>query len=413
MYGLPAGETWQATCNERFQAVGYNLMITIVLLDSDNDARMTLAAAMATFQPEWTIHAVGTGTQALQLVRQEAVDVVITETHLSDTTGFEFLGQVLLADDNVIRLTHSADLDAEIILESARANHRFIAKPAVTRQLVTSIESSLKLRSLLTCESLLASVGNITSIPALPAIYEEMMSELASRNSTMGKLSDIVEGDAGLTVTVLKIVNSAFYGISRRVESVAQAVTLLGVHLIKNITLTAKVFSRFEGSEISVKRLTELNNEAIKVGALSNQFARYAKLSKGIVDHCQIAGMLCNIGTLIAISKIEDTTETTPVPNSILGAYVLRQWMMPDAIVEAIALQYEPQPQCVDTISPRAILHTIRYLQEHYTDTAQQEQRLLCNEYLCHHVSESVAADWLDAYEAMGQLNATGSRRVA
>jgi len=388
-------------------------MATIVLLDSDNDARIALAAAMATIQPDWTVHAVGTGTQALQLVRQETVDVVITETRLSDTTGFEFLSQVSLADDSVIRLTHSADIEAEIILESARANHRFIAKPAETRQLISSIESSLKLRSLLTRQTLLESVGNITSIPALPTIYEEMMVELASRNSSMGKLSHIVEGDAGLTVTVLKIVNSAFYGMSRRVESVAQAVTLLGVHLIKNITLTAKVFSRFEGSEVSVKRLTELNDEAIKMGALSNQFARYAKLSKGIVDHCQIAGMLGNIGTLIALTRVEDTADTAPVPNSILGAYVLRQWMMPDAIVEAVALQYEPQPQCVDSVSPRTILHSIRYLKEHYTDIKQREQRLQCCDYLCNYVNEELATDWLDAFEAMGQLTTAKSQHAA
>ncbi len=388
-------------------------MTTIVLLDSDTSALDVLAPAMAALRPEWVVHPVTTGQQALQLIRDESVDVVITETRLSDTSGFELLDQTRSTDETVIRFTLSDDLEAEVVLESARANHRFIAKPVETDHLIASIEGSMKLRTLLLDEPLQAQMREVTSIPALPAIYDEMMQELAAPHSSLVKVGEIVESDTGLTITVLKIVNSAFYGLNRRVESVAQAVTLLGVHLIKNITLTAKVFSKFEGSALSLRRLTELNDEAIRMGALSNQFARYAKLSKGIVDHCQIAGMLCNVGELIATTKTEDSAEQSPVSKNVLGAYLLRSWMMPDAVVEAVALQRESPPQHAQSISPLVVLHSIRYLQEHHTDTTDAEQRQHCLEYLSHYIPEYIADIWLDAFQALEQLTSAESQKAA
>lgn len=389
-------------------------MTTIVLLDSDNDALGALVSAMLELKKDWVVHGINTGEQALKLASQENIDVIITETKLGDTTGYDLLHEVQKAHENIIRFTLTADFESEIILESARVNHRFIAKPVTPAQLIANIEGSLELRDLLAQKPLLVMANNIKSIPALPAVYNEMMQELASSHSSLLRVGDIIESDTGLTITVLKIVNSAFYGLNQRVESVGQAVALLGVHLIKNITLTAKVFSKFEGSQISLKRLTELNEQAMMTGALANQFARYAKLSKGIVNHCHLTGMLCNVGELIATTKLEgDDAEHMQITSSLIGAYVLRSWTMPDAIIEAIALQHEPPSTHTNSISPLVILQSIRYLQRQYTDAMDTEQRQLCLEHLTIFVPSVMAEAWLDAFQALSQLKESDAQQAA
>ncbi len=389
-------------------------MTTIVLLDSDSNALDALVSAVLELKEDWVVHGINTGAQALKLASQEDIDIIITETNLCDTTGFELLNNVRVAHENIIRFTLTADLESEIVLESARVNHRFIAKPVTLVQLIANIEGSLELRDSLTQKPLLAMTDNIKSIPVLPVVYNEMMRELASAHSSLLRVGEIIESDTGLTITVLKIVNSAFYGLNQRVESVGQAVALLGVHLIKNITLTAKVFSKFEGSQISLKRLTELNEQAIATGALANQFARHAKLSKGIVDHCQLTGMLCNVGELIATTKLDsDDAEHTQISSSLLGAYILRSWTMPDAIIEAIALQHEPSSTHISAISPTVILQSIRYLQRQHTDVTDTEQRQQCLEHLLSFTNSDMAEAWLNDFQALSQLTESASQQAA
>lgn len=388
-------------------------MTTILFVDGDSGALDALVRSVAKTRPEWVLHKATKGKQALELIDSQSVDVVVSETHLSDMSGFDLLARIRSGHPNTIRLTHSADHDAEVVLESARANHRFIPKPVSCAVLTTAIECSLRLKNVLLDEQLAAFVSDIESIPALPAIYNEMIAELASSRGSLLTVGSIVEKDTGLTVTVLRIVNSTFYGLSQRVESVAQGVTLLGVHLIKNIALTAKVFSQFKGNQLSMRRLTQLNDQAVKMGALSNQFGRYAKVSRSTVDHSQMAGMMANIGELVVAIKPGKPAEPSDLSSELIGAYLLRLWLLPDAIVEAVALQHESPPRFVESITPLVILHAIRYLQCNFTDVTDEQQRLACQKYFESFVPASVVELWLNAYQDLEQLTSSQSQRAA
>ena len=388
-------------------------MTSILFVDSDIGALEELQQSVLDRRSDWVVDTASSARQALELAVSRAYDVIVCETRLDDMSGFDLLGTIRANYPATIRLTLSGDHDAEVVMESARANHRFITKPVNYPVLLTAIECSLRLKNVLQDEKLANFVRDIDSVPALPAVYNEMMTELASPHGSLLTVGSIVEKDTGLTVTVLKIVNSTFYGLSQRVESVAQGVTLLGVHLIKNIALTAKVFSQFEGCQLSTRRLTQLNDQATKLGALSNQFARYAKVSRSSVDHSQMSGMLANVGELIAAVKPGATDTDEELNKELLGAYLLRLWLLPDAIVEAIALQHESPPRFADSITPLIILHSIRYLYANFLDVTNDEQRQACQDYLESFVPENVVQLWLTAYEDLEQLASSNQQRAA
>lgn len=391
-------------------------MTKILLVDSNTSVCLELAHILAKARPHWTISTASSGQQALDVLFDESinvpVDVIVVESQLVDMSGFQLLDQARKAPRAPVRFTLTADAGAEAVLGNLRINQRFLMKPLEVELLATSIERSLILNECMNREPLKRFMRSVTSIPAMPAIYDDMMQELASPHSSLLKVGDIVETDTGLTLSVLKVVNSAFYGINRRVESVAQAVTLLGVHMIKNITLTTKVFSRFSGSKLNASRLAELNNEAIRIGALSNQFARYAKVPRSTLDHCQIAGMMANVGQLIAATREDASPDSLP-PVELIGASVLRGWYMPDAVVEAVALQYDPPKQTADVVTPLSVLHGIRYLQANFTNTADKQQREACAQYLHGFVKPDVAGAWLDAFSAIEHLTAAQSSNAA
>lgn len=380
-------------------------MTKIVLVDSDASALSKTAQAVKALRGDWQITQASDGKSAQAYLQDNTTDCLITEAQLSDMSGFELLNYIQGYYPDTVRLTLSADLDQEVVLESARANHRFIDKTVSSAVLVAAIECSVKLQNVLSNDRLIAQMRTIQSLPALPVIYREMMDELSASHSSLLNVGQIIEQDMGLTATVLKIVNSSFYGLNQRVESVAQGVALLGVHLIKNITLTAKVFSQFEGSGVGLQRLKQLNDDACKVGAIANQFARNAKISKSAVDHSQIAGMMCNIGELVAIVAMHDNPgQQSESSTELLGAYLLRVWQLPDAVVEAVAMQQEiPEKNC-EAITPSLVIHAIRYLQEHFQQATDQQQYENCFAYFTQFMSQNIAESWLRSYQDISLL---------
>lgn len=379
-------------------------MTKIVLIDEDIQFVNQMAKHLGIERPDWTIHPVSTAAEGVELVVSASIDVVVTDARLPDMDGAEFLEKIRNAKPEVLRFTFSDDQDAEILLECARLNQRFIAKPADAIVLAETIDSSISLREMLAGDQLTTLMKDVDSLPAMPALYDELVKELASPNSSLVKVADIIEADAGLTLSILRIVNSAYFGLNQRVESVSQAISLLGTDLVKNITLTSKVFSKFEGDKVDLKKLTDINNKALKIGALTNQFSRYAKVPRLALNHCQVAGMMSNIGELIALTKSDEDFVDT-VPTHLLGAYLMKVWMMPDSVTEAIALQHEPMDANNNgVVTPLVVLNSIRYLQNNFPDTANVEQRQACAEYLNSFLRPQLAETWLDSYQALEQL---------
>ena len=334
------------------------------------------------------------GNSILQIVANENTNCVITDAALEDMSSVELLTALHNVSPSTARLSLTEDLEQEVG-PSPCCNHRFLDRAAPNELQVSAIESSLRLLEVLSDESLKQSINQIRNLPSLPDIYQEMVAELLAPQSSLQKVAYIIEADAGLTATVLKIVNSAFYGLNQRVESVAHAVALLGVHLIKNITLTAKVFMQFEAAAVDIGRLRRLNDDANRIGAICNHFAKLAGISRSVADHTQIAGMLSNVGQLVSLLTL---ASEQPTGSELLGAHLLSHWMMPDPVVEAIALQYETPSLLIAPASPKLILHVVRYLEQHLPDSGDPERRKQCEDYLHNFIEPPLAQKWLASY---------------
>ena len=74
-------------------------------------------------------------------------------------------------------------------------------------------------------ETIQESVGDL---PTLPTVYSALSDAMASPNSTMTDIAEIISADQASSFRVLKVVNSAFYGLPGRVDTISRAVVMLG-----------------------------------------------------------------------------------------------------------------------------------------------------------------------------------------
>ena len=92
-------------------------------------------------------------------------------------------------------------------------------------------------------------VKGIVDLPTLPQVITTLMTMLDDPRSSVRDINNIMGKDQTLVAKMLKLVNSAFYAIPKRVTSVSQAISILGFKTVKSIVLSASIIGMFDGDD--------------------------------------------------------------------------------------------------------------------------------------------------------------------
>src|SRR3569623_1624636 len=93
----------------------------------------------------------------------------------------------------------------------------------------------------------------LTTIATLPEVTAKIVSTVEDPRASAAQLHKIVSHDPALATRILKVVNSAFYGLPGQIGSVERAIVLLGLNAIKNIAVAASLGQLFRGVRLSGK----------------------------------------------------------------------------------------------------------------------------------------------------------------
>lgn len=92
-------------------------------------------------------------------------------------------------------------------------------------------------------------IESIDNLPSFPAIVSRLIKVVNSPESSAEDAAELIERDPGLTSKMIRLANSAFYGIPRSISSVSSAVVILGFNTIRSLVLSASVMKLFSGSQ--------------------------------------------------------------------------------------------------------------------------------------------------------------------
>ena len=376
-------------------------MTSIVFVDAEREALADLPDWFSLNRPAWQIQLASSAEDAMELMIECQFDCVISENNFPAISGAELFSHVAQHQPDAVRIAWSDSADAELRLETLHATHRYIGKPESPENICATIERALALHQQLRDEGLQSLINGISRLPVLPEIYDQLMLELASENFSAQGINRIIESDISLSVTLLKIVNSPFYGLVEHVKSPSHAVNLLGAEVVKNILLSEKVISQFKQISPGTNRLSQMNIQAQTRGVLANRFARVANLPKRQNDHCQMAGMLSAMGELVLETGMIEPTAIadTPYYPNLIGSAILGKWSLPDSIVEAVLHQSDTQAPGGD-VSAMHVLHTIRLLEDAYAANNHKLDDTFANSIVfdAHPLNDHLLYQWLNCF---------------
>jgi putative nucleotidyltransferase with HDIG domain len=143
-------------------------------------------------------------------------------------------------------------------------------------------------------------VAKVSSIATLPEVTTRIITTVEDPRSSAALLHKIVSHDPALVTRMLKVVNSAFYGLPGQIGSVERAIVLLGLNAVKNIAIAASLGQLFRGVKLGEGYTAkDLWTHCIAVAVAAREMAKQMKLP--IVDEAFLAGMIHDIGLLVGL----------------------------------------------------------------------------------------------------------------
>ena len=202
------------------------------------------------------------------------------------------------------RFLVSGELSAEDVIRVAFPAHQCFTKPIDIDLLRRTIRRVGALRDLMGNDVLKRLVTQCSLLPTVPNLYLELANELKSPDASLLQIEAIISRDPAITAKILQLVNSSFFGLPRRIESLSEAVNFVGVQIIKALVLTVPVFSRFEGVRVKDYSPTAIWEHCWRTGVLARVIAQEEGQPRSICEDAFLAGLLHDLGKMILVSNL-------------------------------------------------------------------------------------------------------------
>ena len=140
------------------------------------------------------------------------------------------------------------------------------------------------------------------SIVSLPSVYYQFQEAMSDKNSSFAEIGEIIIYDSGLTTRLLKIVNSAYYGLPAKIEKVSHAIGWIGTDELSNLLLSTVVVDKFNAIPDSLINMESFWKHAIACGLIARKLASYNEHLEQ--EKIFVAGLLHDIGQVILCTKL-------------------------------------------------------------------------------------------------------------
>ena len=305
---------------------------------------------------EWDMYFCSSAAEALQLLQDQKIDVVVSDMRMPNMDGAQLLSEIQKIKPNTKRFILSGYAEDETVLKTVGPSHQYIAKPCGPEQLKECIFFASNLKIVLEKCDLRELVTGLITVPMLPETFRNFSTMLAHPEPDLTEIASIVKRDISFSVHILKLTNTAYFSIGKKINDVEQALKFLGTETLRLLLLIDGFFTAFEGNDSQQEKLVALNSYANLVGLLSQRICLSSGLAEVDSQQAYIMSMLSNIGATILLCYRPSEYDACDLlidkegmhqlcaENSVFGTtfsavseYLLGLWGFDNNIVELIA----------------------------------------------------------------------------
>ncbi len=333
----------------------------ILFVDDEPMVLKGLQRSLRKMRAEWEMLFTTSSKEALDILDGAPFDVVVSDLRMPEMDGAQLLAEVKQRHPQVVRIILSGQVEQETTFKSVQLAHQSLSKPCDADILKHTLNKLFGLRNLLEDESIKRIVSQTETLPSLPAIYSEVINELQSSDPSVKKVGDIIAADLAMTAKILQVVNSAFFGLVRKISNPREAVMLLGTETIKALVLSVKIFSEFNQKRLNWFNFDALFYHSMSVSMFAQTISKEERLDQYLISNALMAGMFHDLGKLILVTNFQKPyqkilnearqnnrslweleNDMFGTSHAEIGAYLMGLWGLDYPVIEAIAFHHCP-----------------------------------------------------------------------
>ncbi|ORC34920.1 phosphohydrolase [Marispirochaeta aestuarii] len=202
----------------------------------------------------------------------------------------------------------------------------------------------------------------IDKMPSLPTSVTKIMEISNDPNASPADLNQVISLDPVLMGKVMKLINSAYYGLSQEVTSLVRAIIMLGINTVKNLALSTAVLANLgKGTSAKGLNMDGFWRHSLCVGVTSKLIAKKLKIDPKRLEEFFMAGLLHDIGKIPLNNRLADPyvaamqnadREQAPLiqaEKNVMGIHhcevakiILQRWRLNQEIQDAVSFHHAP-----------------------------------------------------------------------
>jgi HD-like signal output (HDOD) protein len=212
-----------------------------------------------------------------------------------------------------------------------------------------------------------------SSLGSYGPLIEEIETALRSPQCSLGTIGDMIEKDVDLTARLLRFANSAYCGFSTKLNTVTEAISLIGIQQVQDLLLATSVIERFAGLPGEFVSMQSFWQHSLATGIGARLIALEKRLPKA--DRLFVAGLLHDVGRLVLFLQApkqaqkvfelqqqerlllrEAELRVLGYDHQHIAEALLKSWKYPPALVQAVGYHHQPS-LCEGAKMEAAVVH--------------------------------------------------------
>ncbi len=345
------------------------------------------------FGPTWEVLAVTSGPAALAEIRKQPCDVLIADMGLPELNGAELLNHVRGEFPKTVCFILAPDADRERVMQTVLCAHQFLSKPCDPVTLKNHVDRAMALDTWIASSSMRELVARVRTFPTVPSLYLEVLSALKSPDATTEQVGKIIAKDMSMMTKLLQVINSACFGLPRKISDPVEAVGLMGFEAVKSMVMTIKLLSQYDKIKPVYFSIDKLWRHSTDVARTAKQLTLMKTEDAALAETAFTAGLIHDIGKVVLAANFDEQyrgaqslarRQKLPVweveheifgaSHGEIGAYLLGLWGMPLDLLEVAALHHQPSRTISKEFTTLTAVHIANVLEHELTPDAEEPE---------------------------------------
>jgi len=204
------------------------------------------------------------------------------------------------------------------------------------------------------------SIDRMSKLPTIAVMLNKCSELMENSSVSASAVAEMISKDQSITSMVLRLVNSSFYGLPQKINSVNQAIVVLGFNTVRNLVLSCSVFDVFWKGDGSTRfSMFEFWKHSIGCAAVAKIIG--SRVGVHQFEDAFIAGLLHDVGKIVLARYFRDDflmilrivqeknmlfkeveKQILGFTHAEIGGYLAKKWNLPGNLIEGITFHHTP-----------------------------------------------------------------------